>query len=385
MRSRQSCLLLMILLFTAENSRACSICGGNFGQSRTYREDSRLVKVILVGKLANPRIQGDQGFTDVNIEHVVQNDAAIAGKKQITLPRYVPIDPKNPPRYLFLGDMRNGNLDILRGIPIQGLGILDYLKGSLKLDDKDRSKILLYHFKYLDSKEPDVAMDAFLEFAKATDQEINQVAGQLAPEKLRKLLNDPATSADRLGLLAYLLGACGNKEDAALLSAMIAKNDDRSAGAMTGLLAGLIELNPDEGWKLIDRMLQDPKRPYGEKLSAISTIRFCEVCKPKDRKRILRAYSMVIQDGDLADMAIEDLRRWQWWDLTGTILAQYGKKSHSAPLIKRCIVRYAMCCPEKDSESFVQARRLLELDVVKIVEEGLQRDKPVSLPRKDRP
>jgi hypothetical protein len=378
-------LIVLILLVAAENLRACFACrGGNVGQLRSYREDVRSVKIVLIGSLSNPRLQGNQGFTDIDIEHVVQTDGSIAGMKRLTLPRYVPIDPKNPPHYLFFGDMRNGTFDLQRGIPLKGTGMLEYLNGALKIDDKDRVKVLQYHFNYLDSQDPEVAMDAFVEFAKASDQEVNQVAKQVAPDKLRKMLRDPLTPADKVGLFAYLLGACGNKDDLALFTAMIAKKDDRTAAALSGLLGGMLELNPDEGWKQIERILVDPKCGYGEKLSAIGTVKFCQICKPKDRNHILRAYTTVIQDGDIADMAIEDLRRWGWWDLTGTILAQYGKKTYSAPLMKRCMVRYALCCPEKEAEAFIQSRRLLEPDLVKSVEESLQYERASTLPVKNR-
>ena len=35
--------------------------------------------------------------------------------------------------------------------------------------------------------------------------------------------------------------------------------------------------------------------------------------------------------------------------LTVAVLAQYGKKSHDAPIVKRSIVRYALSCPREDA------------------------------------
>jgi len=82
-------------------------------------------------------------------------------------------------------------------------------------------------------------------------------------------------------------------------------------------------------------------------------------------------------------MAIEDLRRWQWWELTPTVLAQYGKPTHAAPLMKRAIVRYALCCPQPVAAEFVKARRLAEPQLVETVEESLEFEKP--LPTKQAP
>jgi len=79
---------------------------------------------------------------------------------------------------------------------------------------------------------------------------------------------------------------------------------------------------------------------------------------------------------DMADMAIEDLRRWKWWDLTRHILAQYGKPTHAAPLVKNAILRYALTCPDADSAAFVKALRVSEPALVREVEESLEFERP---------
>jgi hypothetical protein len=88
-------------------------------------------------------------------------------------------------------DVYEGKLDPFRGVTLRSTSVPDYVRGALQLDDRDRSASLLYFFKHLDSADPDVAADAFLEFAKASDREIGAVAAKLDPAKVRKLLNDP--------------------------------------------------------------------------------------------------------------------------------------------------------------------------------------------------
>src|SRR5262249_44637158 len=53
----------------------------------------------------------------------------------------------------------------------------------------------------------------------------------------------------------------------------------------------------------------------------------------------------------------------------------YDKKSHSAPLVRRAILRYALTCPAKPAAEFVAGRRKAEPEVVKEGEEGLQFEK----------
>ena len=106
-------------------------------------------------------------------------------------------------------------------------------------------------------------------------------------------------------------------------------------------------MRPEDGWKRSWRLLDDPKRPYQDKLAVLGTLRFFQAYQPVDyRKPILIGMAAVVARGDMADMAVEDLRRWKWWDLTKHVLAQYNKPTHAAPLVKNAILRYALSCPD---------------------------------------
>jgi hypothetical protein len=81
---------------------------------------------------------------------------------------------------------------------------------------------------------------------------------------------------------------------------------------------------------------------------------------------------MIVQ-GELADLAVEDLRQWKLWDLTREVLGLYGKKGYDSPITQRAIVRYALSCPsDHAARSFLAGRRRQEPDLVKEVEESLQ-------------
>jgi hypothetical protein len=126
-------------------------------------------------------------------------------------------------------------------------------------------------------------------------------------------------------------------------------------------------------------MLQDDKRPYQDKLAVLATLRFFQAYRPADyRKPILAGMAAVISRGDMADMAVEDLRRWKWWDLTPHVLAQYGQPTHAAPLVKNAILRYALTCPDADAAAFVKAVRAKEPALVREVEESLAFERPTA-------
>jgi hypothetical protein len=375
--------LISALLLVPSLARACSLCNSLQGQS--LRQDAVDSKLVLYGTLTNPRLNAPNeaagGTTDLVIDKIIKLDPFLGNQKILTLPRYVPADPKNPPKFLVFCDVfkdKDGKerIDPYRGVPVKSEAVVGYLQGALALDPKNRTRTLLYYFNYLDHRDEDVANDAFLEFAKANDQEIGQLAGKLPPEKLRGWLKDTNTPMQRLGLYGFLLGGCGTDKDAELLRSLLLNSTERTANALDGLLGGYIQLRPREGWDFIQTLLGDDKRPFTTRFAVLRTLRFFHGWKPAEtRKDVLRGLGAAVAQGDIADLAVEDLRRWQMWDLTREILAQYGKPSHATPIVRRAIVRYALCCPDADARRFIDGLRNANADLVKDVEESLQFEK----------
>jgi hypothetical protein len=157
---------------------------------------------------------------------------------------------------------------------------------------------------------------------------------------------------------------------------MIERPTERTKGALDGLLGGYISLRPAEGWDLAVAILADQKRSFAERLAVSRTLRFYHGWKPAEsRPQVLRALAAMVADGGVADLAIEDLRHWQMWDLTDKVLAQYGKESHAAPITKRTIGRYALTCPLPQARLFVQELRRQDPAMVRELEEALQFEK----------
>lgn len=357
---------------------SCSLCPlGLQNQAPTFRQEAAQAsaRLILYGTLGNPQIKGGgNGSTDLNIQTILRDDPSLTNKKKLELPRYVPVsDPKNPPRFLVFCDVFQDKLDPYRGIPIKEPAAVDYLKKSLALDPKDRAGNLLFFFDYLDAADPEVARDAFLEFSKATDQEIGQVAPRLSAERLRKWLEDPKTPVERLGLYAFLLGGCGHVRDAALLRSLLKDTSERVVNAYDGILSGLIHLDPKEGWNWLHATLRDGKTPLPVRLAVVRTLRFYHGWQPQEtRPQVLAALAGMLAQGELADLAVEDLRRWKMWDLTTQVLALNGQKGFDAPLMQRALVRYALSCDDGTCRQFVAGRRRHDPEMVKEVQESLQ-------------
>lgn len=372
--------LMGVLLALPGAVPACSLCGAALRQAPTFRQEAALdtAKVILIGTAENP--QFNSRTTDLRITDVLRSDSALKDKKVISVKQYLPVsDPKNPPRYLVFCDVYKGEFDPFRGVPLKSADSADYARKVMKLDPKDSSANLLFFFRYLDNPDPEIARDAFLEFAKASDKEIAQVARRLDASKLRTWLKARETPAERLSVYALLLGACGGDEDARFLKAMLDESAERTVNAYDGFLAGYIHLRPREGWDLAYSLLRDSRKPLLIRLAVARTLSYFHGAQPKESAdNVMKCLDAMIAQGELADIAIEDMRRWSIFDRTRVrdILGLYGKKGFDAPLIKRTIVRYALCCKDDAAaRAFVEDRRREDADLVKGVEEELQFEK----------
>ena len=372
----RAALATLALVATAKIADACTFCGGDLRTRQTLRMHYATAKAVLHGQLKNPRFdpKTDDGFTDLQITTALKDDAARGNTAVLTLRSYLPVVGNTPPDYVVFCGVAEGRLDPTFGVPATP-AVLDYLKGVAKLDDADPPAKLGYFFRYLDSPDPTVAADAFFEFARAADAEIVKAAKQFDPAKVRKLLADPETPVERLGVFAFLLGICGTPADAAGLLAQLKQQPlpERTSAAYGGLLAGYVLLAPKDGWSLAAGVLADEKQPYSVRLAAIGTVRFLQASRGAECKAdVLKCCAALLPQGDLADQAVEDLRRWGYWDLTAEVLAQFAKPTHSAPIVRRAIVRYALCCPDDASKSFIAELRRTDPKVVQSVEELLK-------------
>lgn len=382
-RSVCAALGLLALFHLARPAPACSLCMG-LGGRQALSQDMDQAKLVLYGTAVasrfdnTPGVPAGTGLTEFRIDRVLKADPVLAGRKVIELPAYIPIlDPKDLPRFVIFCKVTDGKIIPFRGPAVTSDAVLKYLEGVTAVKGKDRTQALLYFFNFLDSPDERVASDAFLEFARSNDQEVGEAARHLPAERLRRLVQNPKTPSERLGLYAFLLGAAGGERDAELLREMILRPTDRTAQALDGLLSGYIHLKPREGWDLVVSIVGDSKKPFTQRFSAARALRLYHAWKPAETKtQVLRGLAAMVPDGEIADLAIDDLRQWKMWDLTALVLAQYGKRSHDTPIVRRGILRYALCCPLPEARRLVDDVRRRDPGLIRDLEESLELDRP---------
>src|SRR5262249_38747425 len=182
------------------------------------------------------------------------------------------------------------------------------------------------------------------------------------------------------GLYASMLGHCGNAAHASVLRDMLNDPSKQLNSGVDGILAGYIMLEPKEGWALAASILQDPKKDFMFRYAALRVIRFLKESRPDlvRKEALVEAVHRLLAQVDIADLAIEDLRKWGEWSSLNQVLALYDQKSHDVPIIKRAIVRFALACPEPKAAAFVQNIRKADPEMVKDVEELLKLETPAK-------
>jgi hypothetical protein len=384
--ARRACGLLLIVgvmgLACGEPTQACSLCPSNAAFSPTFRQEAALrsARVILHGTISNPRLTGESvsGQTDFTIKTVLRSSTEVKGKAKLVLGRYLPVNKGETPHYLLFCDVDSGKIDPYRAVPIKGESTVAYVQKALVLSGKSTDTVtnLAFYFRYLDNADPEVARDAFIEFARATDADIARAAPRLDADKLRGWIKDKNTSSTQVGVYALLLGAHGKAADADFLRGLLDSGEQRYQAAFDGLLAGYMQLRPKEGWALVQSILGDGNKSLTVRLSVVRTLRFQHGAHTKESlPQIVKAMHTLLAQGELADIAVEDMRRWELWDLAGDVFKLYGQKGFDAPLMKRAVIRYALCCKKTEAGDFLKARRAGESELVQEVEESLKLEK----------
>ncbi len=361
---------LILVLAVTSPALACSLCGDAFTRRQTLRQQYADAKYVLHGQLKNPKPNADGigGTTEFHVVTTLKTDPAAAVPKIVLLKQYIPVIADTPTDYLVFCNAAEGKFDPYLAVSFNA-DAKAYLEAAAKLDVKDAPALLGFYFQHLESKDEAIARDAFTEFARAADTQIQSAASRYDRGKLRAWIADPKVPEERLGVYALMLGLSGTGDDAAWLAQQLASpRTERITVNLGGLLAGLTLLDSTRGWPMIQSLLADTDVNISEKLSVVGTLRYFQATRPTECRKEILAGCKALLAGDLADIAIDDLRRWGWWDLTADVLKMF--ETAKSPLMKRGIVRYALSCP--DAKEFVAKVRANDAKLVEKVEASLK-------------
>jgi hypothetical protein len=373
------------LLGLASMSPACPFCTM---QGKTLTTEVADASMVLYGKLVKANEKAET--TDIEIEAVIKDNAIRGKKTRLTLSRFIDLTlTADKDRFVVFCDLFRGKIDPFRGLALKtGTKVPEYLRGALLLNGKPQPQRLRFFFDYLDNPDLEISNDAYKEFGNADYKDVRAITKGLPRERIIRWLenvnadDDKRTPAFRIGLYASLLGLCGTAKDAAVLRKLLDDPERRAGSGVDGLLAAYTMLEPKKGWNYLLGALKNTKEEFMFRYAALRSLRFLHDFRPDviGKKELINGLCVLLQQDDIADLAIEDLRKWQVWDHTDKVLAVRKSDAFKLPIVKRAILRYCLQAPGASAAAYVTERRKADGEAVKEAEELLKLEQETISP-----
>jgi hypothetical protein len=112
------------------------------------------------------------------------------------------------------------------------------------------------------------------------------------------------------------------------------------------------------------------------------------------KKELKAGMGVLLEQSDIADLAVDDLRKRGCWDMTARVLGLQNTKAYEVPIVRRAVLRFALGCQDQDSEkddskkaaarAYVDEQRKKDAQMVADAEEllKLEQTPPASTPSK---
>lgn len=378
--TKRICIVLVGICCIAISVQArcpfCSVSGA------TLSQEAAAAAIIVYGTPRDATLDPNdfaQGSTRFDIENVIKSHPIIENQKSITIKKYLPQpDQQKSIKLLAFADVFQGKLDVYRALPF-GPSAVQYMTGVLSLKDKPTAERLVFFLKYMNDPDPSIATDAFMEFGYADYKDMRPIAEKASRKSLIEWLQDPGLALSRLGLYASILGHCGNADDVKVLKNILEDPKRRYSGGIDGVLAGIILLDHEGGWRYLTEAMSNPNKDFMIRHAALRTARFFWEYRSDviDRQKVAATTAKMLEQPDICDMVIEDLRKWSYWKPANKILGLLKNKDFDTLLIRRAIVRYMLSCPAeecREAAAFVAAERERDKQYISDIESLLRQE-----------
>ena len=205
--------------------------------------------------------------------------------------------------------------------------------------------------KFLEHANPLLAEDAYLEFGRASYDEVAAVAQQLPFAAMRRWIVDPRVPEARKGFYGLALGLADSEADRAnrqLLESLVDQPADDFRAGYDGVLGGYLVLAVTAGLAHLDELLlANPAARTGDLRHAQTALRFMHefgrgAIPAADLHGAMRR---LLDHPETAAAAIVDLARWQDWDSLETVVSLFDREGYPDQPTTRAIVGYLNACP----------------------------------------
>ncbi len=268
-------------------------------------------------------------------------------------------------KVLYFGDKPKGTMFLLFGseppkinwatpIPLSKKAV-DYLLRLPSLPESG-AKRLAFFYKYLECGDSLLERDSYDEFARAPYDDVKALKPYMNRQELLRWIQDPEVATSRKRLYLTMLGICGKPQDAQLLERILLSPTDRPKMGLDAMIACYLTLKGPQGLPLVEKhFLGNPKASYSEVYAAIQALRFhgqSESVIP--RKRLARAFHLLLDRPELADLVIPDLARWEDWSVMDRLVELFKQAEGKKSWVRVPVVQYLKACPEPRAKELLK-------------------------------
>lgn len=224
---------------------------------------------------------------------------------------------------------------------------------------------LPYYVQWLESSNPEIAADAWGEFARSEYSDVLAARHLFDREKLRSWIANPKMSPERLGLYGMMLGLCGQPEDAEFLREQI--GDPKPAKEFRfgteGIMGGYLLLAGEDGLKHLEETRLKPAGiEYTEHFAVMQAVQFIwsyesdVISKP----RLAQSLHYLLDQPQVRDLAITNLARWQDWDVTPRLISLYDECEESDTTTRESILQFMIAMNRASGSQSIHPELLAE-------------------------
>ena len=340
-------------------AKACPFCSA---LSNTLTENLAESEVAGLAICVAPAILTDTDALPIHrfrILQVIKGDRKLVGRTF----EVVSFKPFERQEVSFLVGVGEGNqIDWAPSAPVSNLA-QEYLR-SLVSVPADGPERLEFFLSSLDSPDRMVADDAYNEFARASLKDLIALKPKLDRERIIDRINDAGTSRDYRRLYWTLLGICGQSSDVKIVEEAIRKRSvsDHNSLGMDAAFSCYLSLGGEAALQQIEKnYFANPAADYVDCYAAILAIRVqSEEIKQFPSERLKVAFRIVLERGELADLVIPDLARWEDWSIVDRVEELFKQTEQATQYVKLPIINYLRVCPTP--EAVLALERCARLD-----------------------
>lgn len=233
---------------------------------------------------------------------------------------------------------------------------MDYIRRTSRLPSiGPRRLVALYG--YLNDPSDLIRDDVYQEVKRSTYADLRATRAWMPHDALLRWIADPTTKTTSRRQYLLMLSVCGTRADLPTLRAWIAREDRRMRQSLDALVVCELALAGESALPAIEAaFLANEKVEYTDTYGAIIAIRFAaDQAGAISKPRAVRAFSLMLDRPQLADLVIPDLRRYRDWSFAPRLmqLCRTSDVVEEKKYVQVATASYLLACPTREGKAFL--------------------------------